>query len=106
MPTCLAALPCPPQFHHLLSQDPRHELIYFGLIVNASWRVGGSGLIAGCMQQGQADAWQPPTAEAAPSSTLQDAAWVPGAFEQQQRAAGLNAYNGNPGGRDKNVHLR
>ncbi len=39
-------------------------------------------------------------------TVVQRSAFSPGIFEEMERAAGLDPYNGNPGGRDKNVHLR
>lgn len=39
---------------------------------------------------------------------LQASAWTPGVYEEQQRAAGLRPYRGEPNGlwRDRNVRLK
>ena len=117
---CVAppALPCLSgwQFHEQLSQDPRHQLIYFGLIVDVSglWcgvairhvgscTVGIKGRAEAAVACGQLS----PVPQPRLWVPLQASAWSPGAFEEAQRAAGFKPYsNGSPIGRDRNVHLK
>lgn len=118
----LAPVPPLPQFDWMLKQDPKHELIYFGLVVNVGAGLAGrclrlwievaisrvvvqfTAVPAVCVQghsllQNHKCNWCP---------CLQASAWTPGVYEEQQRAAGLRPYRCEPNGlwRDRNVHLK
>ena len=94
----------------MLRQDPRHQLMYFGLIVDvrSSARAGPPrGQPAGLASLLAAVPSSPAAASQPAAPALQEKAWRPGAFEEQQRKAGLEPYsNGSPIGRDRNVHLK